>query len=160
MSNRIHLDDLAEINPAVLQDLPLDQLEMLVSEAQANATAATAVLDTLKSAVAVRFERKASELRRAAGKDTGIVRVIEGDYEVVADLPKKVTWDQKAIGPALDALLAIDNDVDMTKLVKVEVKINERAFQDLVPEHQAILLPARTVNTGKATYSLKPLAEV
>jgi hypothetical protein len=160
MSNRIHLEDLPGINPAVLLALPIDQLELLVSEAQEQANAAGAVLDNLKSIVATRFEAKAAELRRAAGKDTGVVRVIEGDYEVVADLPKKVIWDQKTISAALDALYAVGDEVDMAKLVKVEIKINERAFQDLAPEHQAILLPARTVNTGKPTYSLKPLAEV
>jgi multidrug resistance efflux pump len=160
MSNRIHLEDLPGINPKVLLDLPIDQLELLVSEAKANVAAADAVLDNLKSILETRFERKAADARRAKGKDTGIARIIEGDYEVVADLPKKILWDQKTIGPALDALQAIDNDVDMAKLVKVEIKINERAYEQLAPEHQAILQPARTVNTGKPTYSLKPLAEV
>ncbi len=160
MSNRIHLEDVTATNAAVLLDLPIDQLDLLLSEAQANVIAADSVLEILKSALAVRFEAKAAELRRAAGKDTGIVRVVQGDYEVVADLPKKATWDQAKIGAALDALETIDRTVDMSKLVKVEIKINERAFLDLPPEHQAVLLPARTVKTGKPTYSLKPLAEV
>jgi hypothetical protein len=160
MSNRIHLEDLAGINPAVLLDLPIDQLDLLLSEAQENVTAADAVLETLKSILAVRFESKAAELRRSAGKDTGTVRVIEGDYAVVADLPKKVLWDQGKIGAALDALDTVEVAIDMAKLVKVEIKINERAYEALAPEHKAILLPARTVQTGKATYSLKPLAEV
>jgi hypothetical protein len=160
MSNRIHLEDLPGINPKVLLDLPIAQFELLVSEAKANVATADAVLDGLKSILATRFERKAADARRAKGKDTGIVRVIEGDYEVVADLPKKVTWDQKAIGPALDALEAIGSDVPMSKLVKVEIKISEGMYEQLAPEHKAILQPARTVKTGKPTYSLQPLTEV
>jgi hypothetical protein len=160
MSNRIHLEDLAGINPKALLDLPIDQLDLLLSEAQANVDTATSVLDGLKSILVSRFESKAAELRRAKGKDTGIVRVIQGDYEVVADLPKKVTWDQKTIGAALDALEAVDCDVPMSKLVKVEIKISEGYYEQLTPAQKAILLPARTVKTGKATYSLKPLAEV
>jgi hypothetical protein len=155
MSNRIHLEDLAGINPKALLDLPIDQLELLLSEAQANVTAADAVLDNLKSILAVRFESKAAELRRAKGKDTGIVRVVEGDYEVVADLPKKVVWSQPQLLQALSALGDLADEI-----ATFDIKINERAFLDLAPEHQAILLPARTVKTGKATYSLKPLAEV
>jgi hypothetical protein len=160
MSNRIHLEDLAGINPKVLLDLPIDQLDLLLSEARQAVEAAKGTLDLLTGTVETRFESKAAELRRAKGKDTGIVRVVEGDYEVVADLPKKTTWDQSAIGAALDALDSLDVDVDMARLVKVEIKINERAYEALAPEHQAILLPARTVKTGKATYSIKPLAEV
>lgn len=159
MSNRIHLEDLPGINPKVLLDLPIDQLELLVGEAQANVDEATATLNLLKSIIATRFESKAAELRRAKGKDTGIVRVVEGDYEVVADLPKKVTWDQDKVGAALDALYAIGVATDLNKLVKVEIKINERAYDALPDEHKTILLPARTVTTGKPTYSLKPLAE-
>jgi hypothetical protein len=160
MSNRIHLEDLAGINPGVLLDLPIDQLEMLLSEAQSNVDAATSVLDGLKSILVARFESKAAQLRRAAGKDTGTVRVIHGDYEVVANLPKRVEWCQKTIGAALDALDATDCDVPMSKLVKVDIKISEGYYEQLKPEHKAILLPARTVKTGKPTYSLKPLAEV
>lgn len=161
MSNRIHLEDVTATNASVLIDLPIDQLDLLLGEAQANVTAADAVLEVLKSSLAARFETRAVAARRSAGKDTGTVRVIQGDYEVVADLPKKVTWDQEKIGTALDALDTLEvSGVDMAKLVKVEIKINERAFQELAPEHQAILRPARTVNTGKPTYSLKPLAEV
>jgi hypothetical protein len=159
MSNRVHLQDVTATNAAALLDLPIDQLDLLLTEAQETVTAADAVLEILKSVLATRFETRAAGLRRAQGKDTGIVRVIQGDYEVVADLPKKATWDQKAIGPALDALETVDRTIDMNKLVKVEIKINERAYLDLAPEHQAILRPARTVTTGRATYSLKPLTE-
>jgi hypothetical protein len=161
MSNRIHLKDLAGINPAVLVDLPIDQLDLLLNEAQTEVVAAESVLENLKSTLAVRFESKAAELRRSVGKDTGTVRVIQGDYEVVANLPKKVEWDQKKVGAALDALEILEVDgVDMAKLVKVEIKIDERTFEALAPEHKAILLPARTVKAGKPTYALKPLAEV
>lgn len=160
MSNRIHLEDVTATNASVLIDLPIDQLDLLLGEAQANVAAAGAVLEALKSALAARFETRAVAARRSKGKDTGIVRVIQGDYEVVADLPKKVTWDQKTIGAALDALESVDCDVPMSKLVKVEIKISEGYYEQLKPEHQAILLPARTVKTGKPTYSLKPLTEV
>jgi hypothetical protein len=160
MSNRIHLEDVTALNAAALLDLPIDQLDLLLTEAQATVAAADGVLEILKSVLATRFESRASDLRRAKGKDTGIVRVVSGDYEVVADLPKKVTWDQKAIGSALDALEVAGCDVPMSKLVKVEIKISEGYYEQLKPEHQAILRPARTVKTGRATYSLKPLTEV
>jgi hypothetical protein len=160
MSNRIHLEDVTALNASVLLALPIDQLELLLSEARQAVEAAKGTLDLLTGAIETRFAAKAADLRRAKGKDTGTVRVIQGDYEVVADLPKKVTWDQSAIGAALDALDCVEHDVDMSRLVKVEIKIDERAYEALAPEHQAILLPARTVKTGKATYSLKPLAEV
>jgi hypothetical protein len=116
---------------------------VLLTEAQANVTAADAVLETLKSVLAARFETRAVALRRSAGKDTGIVRVIQGDYEVVAELPKRVKWDSKKLPDLLDSLPA-----DVAKdLVRVKIDIDERAFLGLSDLHKAALLPARTVET-------------
>lgn len=157
MSNRIHLEDVSAVNAAVLLDLPIDQLDLLLNEAQSSVTAAESVLEILKSVLAVRFEKPAAEMRRAAGKDTGTVRVVQGDYEVMAELAKKVLWDQKKLPDLLDKLIAPFET--LSKLVKVEIKIDERAFEALSPEHKALLMPARTVKTGKPTYSLKSLAE-
>lgn len=157
MSNRIHLEDVSAVNAAVLLDLPIDQLDLLLNEAQSNVTAAEAVLEILKTVLSVRFEKPAAEMRRSAGKDTGTVRVVQGDYEVMAELAKKVLWDQEKLPDLLDKLIAPVET--LSKLVKVEIKINERVFEALAPEHKALLMPARVVKTGKPTYSLKPLAE-
>ncbi|MGR3443355.1 hypothetical protein DU478_00595 [Thalassococcus profundi] len=70
----------------------------------------------------------AQEARRAEGKDTGTVRLQDGPVTVVAELPKRVDWDQAAqrirlsptrarklrsIGPAANDALTIKPDHPM-----------------------------------------------
>jgi hypothetical protein len=155
MSNRIHLEDVPSSDSWTLSDLPIDQLDLLVSEAKAAADEATATLKKLDAAVAIRFNDAAADARRDEGKDTGTVRLGVGDYEVVANLPKKVRWDQNKLPDLLDQLPA-----SVTKgLVKVEIKIDEREYLKLPDHHKAALMAARTVETGKPTFEIKLLAE-
>lgn len=158
MSNRIHLEDVPSSDAWTLSSLPIDQLVMLITEARAAADEATATLKKIDAAVAIRFNDAAADARRDDGKDTGIVRLGEGDYEVVANLPKKVEWDQSKLPDALDKL-PLSRKV-LEKLVKVEIRIDERTFQSLALEHQHVLMRARTVKTGKPTFEIKRLAEV
>ena len=160
MSNRIHLEDVAHTNAAVLVDLPVDQLYLLASEADEAAKAAANINNIVKSAIAAKFETRAVSERRSQGKDTGTVRLIQGDYEVVANAPKRVEWDQAKLPNLLDRLSVDLGDSLLDKLVKVEIKIDERAFLALDLDHQAILMDARTVKTGRAVYEILPLAEV
>lgn len=156
MSNRMRLEDVHNSDAWTLSELPIDQLELLVSEAKAAVTDAAATLKKLDAAVDIRFHDRAADARRDEGKDTGTVRLGEGDYEVIANLPKKVKWDQNKLPDLLDQL---PSSV-AKRLVKVEIKIDERAYLDLTPANQSILLAARTVETGKPTFEIKLLAEV
>ena len=49
-------------------------------------------------AIALRYADRAAAARRAEGKDTGTVRLDDGEVTVIADLPKKVDWDQAELG--------------------------------------------------------------
>src|SRR5690606_8814106 len=52
-------------------------------------------LDELRRmAVALKYGDRAHATRQAAGKDTGTVRFDDGAVTVIADLPKRVDWDQ------------------------------------------------------------------
>lgn len=159
MSNRIHLDDVAALSAGALLELPVDQLDLLLSEAAAVVAEATSALNHLKGSLQARFEGLAADARREQGKDTGTVRVFHGDYEVVATLPKKVEWDQKTLPRLLDTLCDDIPGPVLERLVRVKVELDERTFEDLPDDVRAALMPARTVKTGKPTYELKPLAE-
>lgn len=158
MSNRMHLEDVPSSDSWTLSALPIDQLEMLVTEAKTAADEATATLKKLDAAVSIRFNDAAADARRDDGKDTGTVRLTEGDYEVIANLPKKVRWDQNKLPDLLDKL-PLSRKV-LEKLVKVEIKIDERSYLALPPGHQAVLMAARSVETGKPTFDIKLLAEI
>lgn len=68
--------------------MPVELLAALQGEldhASKQLKAATARFNT---ALEVRYATRAAEARRACGKDTGTVRLVDGDYTVVADLPR------------------------------------------------------------------------
>jgi hypothetical protein len=155
MSNRMHLEDVPDSDSWTISELPIDQLELLVSEAKAFLSDAAATLKKIDGALAIRFNDRAAGSLREDGRDTGTVRLDEGDYEVVATLPKRVKWDQNKLQDLLDQL---PSSVAKT-LVKVEIKIDERAYLGLPAHHKAALVAARTVETGKPTFEIKPPTE-
>ena len=74
--------------------LPAAVLALLQEEAEEAAKAARHLADWLNGAIALRYGDRAAAARRAEGKDTGTVRFEDGEVTVIADLPKKVEWDQ------------------------------------------------------------------
>jgi hypothetical protein len=55
------------------------------------------VKEWLDGAIALRYAEQAARLRHQQGKDTGTVRFEDGDVTVVAELPKRIDWDQNAL---------------------------------------------------------------
>ncbi len=99
MSNRIQLEDIRAMPVGEIAALPAEQLALLQEDAEAALTAAKKLKEWLDGAIALRFGERAQTARRDAGKDTGTVRLVEDGVIVVADLPKRVEWDQ-ASSPA------------------------------------------------------------
>ena len=94
MSNRIHLEDIRAMPVGEIAALPVGQLALLQEDAEAALTAAKTLKDWLDGAIGLRFGERAHAARRGTGKDTGTVRLVEDGVTVVADLPKRVEWDQ------------------------------------------------------------------
>ena len=92
--NRIQIDDLSAMEVADIASLPVEQLTALQSEIAERLTLTKLMKDRFDSALECRFSLPAREGRAALGKDTGTVRFNEGPAQIVADLPKKVSWDQ------------------------------------------------------------------
>ena len=93
-ANTPTVDDLPGHGLQDIAQLPVELLAILqrdVDERMARTKAAKARLD---GALTVRYATRAAEERQAAGKDTGTIRFDDGDFTVVADLPKRVDWDR------------------------------------------------------------------
>ena len=96
-ANRPRLGDLPTMPIGEIAALPADLLAVLQEEAEDAAKAARSLADWLNGAIALRYADRAAAARRAEGKDTGTVRLDDGEVTVIADLPKKVEWDQAAL---------------------------------------------------------------
>lgn len=154
MSNRTTLAQLREMNLADAARLPLDQLALLLDDLAALKADAKQLGDLLHDALHARFGDAASTARRADGRDTGRVRLEQDGFEIVADLPKKVDWQQTKLATAVATLREWGEDP--ADYVATELRVPEARFTAWPPRIRALFEPARTVATGRPSYTLQP----
>ena len=132
--------------------LPAPHLALLQEEARTALEAAKRLQDWIEGIIAVRYGERAIALRAEQRKDAGTVRFVDGDVTIVADLPKRVEWDQDKLAAVVERIRAAgDNPAEY---VEVSYKVAERAYTSW-PEHiRTTFTGARTVRTGRATFKL------
>ena len=156
MSNRIHLEDIRAMPVGEIAALPAQQLALLQEDAEAALAAARADKDRLDGAIERRFAEQAQTARQTAGKDTGTVRLVEDGVVILAELPKRVAWDQDQLGALVERIRAEGDDA--TEYVDIAFKVPERKFAAWPAHIRERFAAARTVNTGKPVFKLS-LAE-
>ena len=148
--NTASVDDMLNMQTVDLAQMPVELLAGLQAEL-AHATKqlrmATARFNT---ALEVRYATRAAEAHRACGKDTGTVRLADGDYTVVADLPKRVDWDQEKLAAMVARIRAAGDDP--AEYVDLVYKVPERKYTALPESWRKGFEPARTVRTGKPKF--------
>ena len=152
LSNRITMADLRGKDAAQAADIPPDQLALLQEEARSTLDMAKKALDWIETVIALRYEQRAIAARGAAGKDVGTVRFDDGPVTVVAELSKKVDWDQARLAKLVESIRAGgENPGDY---VEVSFKVAERAYAAWPASIRSEFEPARTVRTGRQTFKL------
>ena len=150
--NRPHLDAIGTMPVGEIVKLPAEHLALLQEDAGTALEAAKRLKDWIDGAIALRFADRAQAARREAGKDTGTVRFEDDNVTVIADLPKKVDWDQSLIAAVVERIRAAGDDP--SEYVDVTIKVPERKYSAWPESIRAEFAPARTVNTGKPTFRL------
>ena len=151
-TNRPRLDDIGIMPIGEIAQLPAEHLALLQEDASAALDATKKAKDWIDGAIVLRFADHVQALRREAGKDTGTVRFEQDGVTVVADLPKKVDWDQSLIAAVVERIRAGGDDPG--QYVEIAIKVPERKYTAW-PEHiRRQFEPARTVRTGKPSISL------
>ena len=102
---------------------------------------------------AVRYATRAAEARRACGKDTGTVRLVDGDYTVAADLPKRIDWDQEKLAQIARSIS--DSGGDPAEFIDTKLTVPERKYTALPEAWRKGFEPARTVKTGALKVTLE-----
>jgi hypothetical protein len=105
----------------------------------------------LCGALALRYSERARALRNDSGKDAGTIRFEDGPVMVTADLPKKVDWDQAVLAGLIDRIRAAGDDP--SDYVEVSYKVPERKFTAWPAPIRENFVQARTVRTGKPTFT-------
>ena len=138
-----------------LAQLPVELLAALQVELDHAAKQLKSANAKFSAALDVRYATRAAEARRACGKDTGTVRLVDGDYTVVADLPKRVDWDQEKL--AHIARNIADNGEDPAEFIDTKLSVSERKYGALPEAWRKGFEPARTVRTGTLKITLEPV---
>ncbi len=152
--NTPSLDDMLNMPTGELAQMPVELLAALQAELAHATKALKSATARFSTALEVRYATRAAEARRACGKDTGTVRLVDGDYTVVADLPKRVDWDQEKLAQIAQNIA--DSDEDPAEFIDTKLSVSERKYTVLPEAWRKGFEPARTVGFGKASFKLEP----
>lgn len=147
-------DDLPGLGLPDIALLPIELLAILQRDIDERLKRDKAAKVRLDAAIEVRFAGRASELRQAEAKDTGTVRFDEGDFTIVAELTKRVDWDQDRLSTMVARIRAAGEDP--AQYVDIAYKVSERKYAAWPDAIRAGFEPARTVRTG--TFKVEILA--
>ncbi|MBB5224625.1 hypothetical protein HNP73_004596 [Amaricoccus macauensis] len=150
--NRITLDNLPTLPVGEIAALPGDQLALLKQDADERLRAAKNLSDWLDGAIALKYGDQAQEARRTEGKDTGTVRLQDGPVTVVAELPKRVDWDQAMLAGLVERIQA--DGADPSEYVDIAFSVPERKYTAWPKDIRQEFEPARTVRTAKPKFRL------
>lgn len=148
------IDDLINLPAGELAQLPVDLLAGLQGELEHAARQLKVATARFNTALEVRYATRATEARREAGKDTGTVRLVDGEYTVIADLPKRVEWDQERLAQIAANIAAAGEDP--AEFIDTTLKVSERKYAALPEAWRKGFEPARTVKTGALKVVLEP----
>ena len=152
--NTPSVDVMLNMPTGELAQMPVELLAALQGELDHASRQLKAATARFSTALDVRYATRAAEARRACGKDTGTVRLAEGDYTVVADLPKRVDWDQEKL--AQIATNIADSGEDPAEFIDTKLAVSERKYGALPEAWRKGFEPARTVKTGALKVTLEP----
>lgn len=157
-SNRTTLAQMDKMTAEEVQAIPQDQLVMLIEDLAEKAKVQASRKARLDAEVSRRYLDKATIQRRAENKLTGTVNIIDGEWKVKADLPKKVDWDQAKLREAVK-VLETEWEEDPTEYVTIEYSVPEKNYTAWPKKIKKLFEPARTLGTGKPTFKIEPARE-
>jgi hypothetical protein len=152
-AKRTTLAELQELATDEVAKLPVGHLYALVEDVAVLMARAKSLDDKISTALDLRFSERAKAARAAAGKDTGRVRVMDNEFEIVADSPRAVTWDQITLSK-IAAVIRDEWHENPTDYLTIKYGIAESKFNAWPSTLQKAFEPARTVRAGKPSYEI------
>ena len=152
--NTPSVDDMLNMPTGELAQMPVELLAGLQAELAHAAKQLKAATSRFSTALEVRYAARAAEARRACGKDTGTVRLVDGDFTVIADLPKRVDWNQAKLAAMVERIR--DAGDDPAQYVDITIKVPERKYTAWPDAIRADFEPARTVRPGTLKIEIVP----
>lgn len=153
IANHLTLGDLTTMPAAELAATAADQLALLQEDVERALATAKTAKERLDDALALKYGERAQAARRAEGKDTGVTRLEDGQVLVIAELPKRVDWDQPMLAALAERIRG--SGEDPAEYLDITMKVPERKYAAWPETIRSAFAPARTVKTGKPTFRLE-----
>ena len=150
--NHITLEALKRLPIAEIVNLPAVELARLQRDADEALRKAKTMVAWLDSALLTKYAERARAARLDAGKDFGATRFADGEVTVLAELPKRVDWDQHELGQLIERIKGEGDDP--REYVEVSLKVSERKYTAWPLHIRKLFEPARTVRTGAQSFLL------
>lgn len=147
-------DDLLSLSTAEIAVLPVELKAILQREIDERQKQIKSIKTRFDAAMVHCYATRASKMRQAAGKDTGTIRFDDGDFTIVADLPKRVDWDQDHLASMVERIRAAGDDP--SEYVDVVIKVPERKYAAWPQAIRDGFEPARTVRPGTLKIEIVP----
>ena len=142
---------------STLAELSSDSLFRLKNDAADQLAMAKALCEQVDRVLEHRYNTQAQHQRLSAGKDTGVVHFDDGEVRISADLPKRVTWDQKKLDEIAKRIAASGEDPG--QYIDISYKVSERKYDAWPDNLKSSFAGARTLKTGKPSFRLSLLEE-
>lgn len=154
MRNSLTIDDIGNMPAADLMKLSAGEFAMLFDEADAMKAKAENAKAFLQTVIGEKYKDQITALYADKGETTGVVRVADGDYELVVNHPKRVDWDNDKLAAIAQRIVVEWND-NPDDYIQVSRKVEEKKFNAWPPMLQQTFAGARTVKTGKPTFKFE-----
>ena len=141
ISNHITLADIHRMPVGQIAALPADQLAILKEAADQQLTQAKTVSDWLDGAISLKYGDRAAECRHDAGKDTGTIRFEDGGVIVIADLAKRIDWDQAKLAQIAENLASSGEDPSEFIETRLKVPVWPTMLRNALPDCNARRAP-------------------
>lgn len=152
ISNHVTLADIRRMPVGQIAALPADQLALLKEAADHQFILARSLSDWLDGAISLKYADRAQDSRQEVGKDTGTIRFEDGGVTVIAELPKRIDWDQEKLAQIAESIASAGEDP--SEFIETTLKVSERKYAALPESWRKGFEPARTVRTGKPKFRL------
>ena len=153
MSDITHFPvDIAEMSVSQLAALPASQkaeIDKNLDEAIAWLKKARIKFDAALDAA---YGEQARTVLRDSERDFGTAHINDGALHIKFELPKKVSWDQQQLTQIAERIVASGEKVEA--YIDVKLSVSETRYTNWPPALQQQFADARTVDSGKPSFTL------
>ena len=157
MMDQITLSQLRDWPPGEVASQPIEVLAALAASLAEMKTFVADAEARLNAGLDARFGDCARQLRATDGKDSGRVRLADGLFVIVADVPKRIDWDQDKLAAIVTRIRQSGDDP--AEYVRTTYEVSERAYTTWPSPIRSLFEPARTVKLGKPRYAIEARRE-